>query len=100
MESILIPHTFLLLACVALAYVIVGAYYRLYLSPIARYPGPKLAALTFWYEFYYDVLCHGRYTWKIGELHRQYGTFSNHQRIALHNTKQDHVLGLILKNSM
>ncbi|GIZ37790.1 hypothetical protein CKM354_000122500 [Cercospora kikuchii] len=32
-----------------------------------------LAAATFWYEFYYDVVKQGRYTWKIRELHEQYG---------------------------
>ncbi|CAG7561048.1 unnamed protein product [Fusarium equiseti] len=47
--------------------------YRLYLSPIAGVPGPKLAALTFFYEFYYDAICRGRFLWKIQELHRQYG---------------------------
>jgi hypothetical protein len=29
-------------------YTIYGAIYRLYLSPIAGFPGPKLAALTLW----------------------------------------------------
>lgn len=29
--------------------VIAGAIYRLYYSPISHIPGPKLAALTFWY---------------------------------------------------
>lgn len=47
--------------------------YRVYLSPVAHIPGPKLAAATFWYEFYYDVIKQGRYTWKIRELHEQYG---------------------------
>ena len=46
---------------------------RFYLSPIAAVPGPKLAIFSFWYEFYYDVVLGGRYTWKIGELHKQYG---------------------------
>lgn len=47
--------------------------YRLYLSPIAGFPGPKLAALTFLYEFYYDVWQEGQYTWKIRDLHDKYG---------------------------
>ena len=56
-----------------LCYVLYGAFSRLVLSPIRLVPGPKLAALTFWYEFYYDVVLFGRYTWKIAELHQQYG---------------------------
>lgn len=50
-----------------------GAIYRLYFSPVAKFPGPMLAGLTFWYEFYYDVIQRGRYTFKIRELHKQYG---------------------------
>ena len=76
MESIpQIPHSqsLILLLFAASLYLVTGAIYRLYFSPIARYPGPKIAALTFWYEFYYDVLCKGRYTWRIEELHRKYG---------------------------
>lgn len=61
------------LAVVVACYTLYGVIYRLYLSPVASIPGPKLAALTFWYEFYYDVIRHGRYTWKIAELHKQYG---------------------------
>lgn len=56
-----------------LAYIIYGAIYRLYWSPIARFPGPKLAALTRLYELYYDIVKGGQYTFKIGELHAKYG---------------------------
>jgi hypothetical protein len=49
------------------------ALYRLFLTPLSRFPGPTLAALTLWYEFYYDVVLEGRYQYKIKELHRTYG---------------------------
>ncbi|KAL8744997.1 MAG: hypothetical protein Q9184_007929, partial [Pyrenodesmia sp. 2 TL-2023] len=54
-------------------YIIYGAIWRLYLSPIAHIPGPRLAALTFWNETYYDIFLGGKYTWKIAEYHRSYG---------------------------
>ncbi|KAK1478824.1 hypothetical protein CTAM01_14922 [Colletotrichum tamarilloi] len=47
--------------------------YRLFLSPISHFPGPKLAAWTYWYEFWYDVVAEPEYTFKIGRLHKQYG---------------------------
>lgn len=55
-------------------YTLYGAVWRLYLSPIAKFPGPWFAALTFWNEFYYDVWLGGKYTWKIAEYHEKYGT--------------------------
>lgn len=57
----------------SLVYMSFLVYHRLYLSPIAKFPGPKLAAASFWYEFYYDIILGGKYIWKIKELHRQYG---------------------------
>lgn len=47
--------------------------YRLYFHPLAKFPGPKLAAATLWYEFYYDVNKYGSYIWRIKEMHEQYG---------------------------
>lgn len=63
-----------LTGCVAV-YLLGLSIYRLYLTPSAKFPGPRLAALCYWYEFYYDVWPHeGQYTWKIRELHEKYGT--------------------------
>ena len=58
-----------------LVYVVCLSVWRLCLSPLAGFPGPKLAALTLWYEFYYDVLKPGGglYIWRIEEMHRKYG---------------------------
>ena len=47
--------------------------YRLFFSPLARFPGPKLAALSNWYEFYYDVIREGQFTFHIQALHQKYG---------------------------
>jgi len=55
-------------------YVLFSGFCRLYLSPVASFPGPRLAALTSWFEFYYDVIKGGKYTLNIAELHRQYGS--------------------------
>ena len=56
-----------------LIYTLYGVIYRLYLSPVAKFPGRKLAALTFWYEFYYDSVKSGSYVWEIEKMHREYG---------------------------
>ncbi|PQE10449.1 Cytochrome P450 protein [Rutstroemia sp. NJR-2017a BBW] len=47
--------------------------YRLYLHPLAKFPGPKQAAITHWYEGYYDIIHKGRYIFHIEELHKKYG---------------------------
>ncbi|MCJ1348128.1 hypothetical protein MMC31_006359, partial [Peltigera leucophlebia] len=49
------------------------AIYRLLFSPIARFPGPKLAALTNLYEFYYDFFGNGKYIFQIEKMHEKYG---------------------------
>ncbi|GAM33997.1 hypothetical protein TCE0_013f01297 [Talaromyces pinophilus] len=60
-------------ALIWLAYVVFGAIYRLYFHPLSRFPGPRVAALTRWYEFYYDVIKPGQFIWKIESLHKRYG---------------------------
>lgn len=49
------------------------AFYRLFLHSLARFPGPKLAAITRYYEAYYDIVRNGQYTFKIADMHKKYG---------------------------
>lgn len=48
---------------------------RLFFHPLRSVPGPKLAALTPWYEFYYDCLKSrgGQFSAHIRQLHAKYG---------------------------
>ncbi|KAF9886007.1 hypothetical protein FE257_012188 [Aspergillus nanangensis] len=55
------------------AYGCVVAIYRLYFHPLSKFPGPKLAAITSIYEFYYNVLKDGLFVWEIEKMHREYG---------------------------
>ncbi|KAJ5121288.1 uncharacterized protein N7515_009249 [Penicillium bovifimosum] len=47
--------------------------YHLYFHPLSKFPGPKFAAATYLYEFYYDVIKSGMYIWEIERMHEQYG---------------------------
>ena len=49
------------------------AFYRLYLHPLRKIPGPKIAAATYWYEFYQDVILDGNYVKDYPKLHAKYG---------------------------
>ncbi|KAH6628941.1 cytochrome P450 [Chaetomium tenue] len=58
-----------------LVYGIAVGVHRLYLSPLGRagIPGPKLAALTFFYEAYYEAWLGGQMFQHVRELHKKYG---------------------------
>lgn len=47
--------------------------YRLYFGSLAKIPGPKLAAVTTYYEAYYNTIKGGQFLFKIQELHQKYG---------------------------
>lgn len=74
-------YQWFLLVCTS--FIFVGALNRLYWIPQSKFPGPRLAALSYWYEFYYDCWLDGQYTWKIRDLHRQYGMYNNGSKSRL-----------------
>jgi hypothetical protein len=55
------------------AYSLTLTIHRLLISPLAKFPGPKLAALTGWYEVYYDLVHKGSYLFEIEKMHDNYG---------------------------
>ncbi|KAK5169323.1 uncharacterized protein LTR77_005298 [Saxophila tyrrhenica] len=62
------------LALVSFVLYLLGlAFYRLYLSPLAKLPGPKLGALSKFYEAYYEIWRQGKFSFKLDELHERYG---------------------------
>lgn len=63
-----------LLALLSASYLACLYLYRIFLHPLAQFPGPKLAAASRWYEFYYDVVLQGQYTFHVQKLHQKYGT--------------------------
>ncbi len=60
------------LACSWLAIVV---FYRLYLHPLSKFPGPKFAAVSSLYHFYYDVVAGGEMLSNLAELHKVYGKY-------------------------
>ena len=69
--------------------IIVSVIYRLYFHPLAKVPGPKIAAATRGYEFWYQGVQHTRFPSKIKELHKQYGPIVriSPEEISLNDSK-------------
>ncbi|KAF3761239.1 cytochrome P450 [Cryphonectria parasitica EP155] len=54
-------------------YVLAGIAWRLWFHRLCQVPGPRLAAITGWYEFYQDVILDGNYVKEYPKLHEKYG---------------------------
>ena len=70
------PSSWEMLASVAiitLLYLITLALQRLYFHPLSKFPGPRLAAISRWYGFYYNVIKDGTFVKQFPELHKKYG---------------------------
>ncbi|KUL83714.1 hypothetical protein ZTR_07489 [Talaromyces verruculosus] len=61
-----VPTTFV-------CYFITVLIYRLYFHPLAKFPGPKIAAATFLYEIAWDYFGHGAYLFECERMHAKYG---------------------------
>ena len=64
-----------------LLYHVVRALYNISpFHPLHGFPGPRLAAATILYEFWFDMVLGGRYTREIKRMHEIYGECISFQR--------------------
>ena len=61
------------LVSLSFSYLVALALYRLFFHPLHKFPGPVLAALTDWYEIYYNIVHDGGLVVEIERLHNLYG---------------------------
>lgn len=71
-------RAFFALFSLGILYTFWKSVYNLYFHPLRKYPGPRLAALSKWYEFYFDVYKGGRMPKNLVELHKVYGKLCSH----------------------
>lgn len=65
--------TLTILGAALIAFICLKAIYNLYLHPLRNFPGPKLAAVGPFHEFYHDVIRDGMFMWEVERMHQTYG---------------------------
>lgn len=65
--------TYYILVVAFLLHRLCKIFYNLYLHPLAKFPGPKIAAASHIYEFYWSIVRDGEFVWQIERLHKKYG---------------------------
>jgi len=48
--------------------------YNVFFHPLRKIPGPWMAAMTSFPDFWYDAVKRGNYIWEIQKMHKKYGT--------------------------
>lgn len=71
--ELLQAHPYLTALALFIAYIVLLGIYRFYFHPLAHIPGPPLAVLTQWTEFYYDVVLKGQFQSQFPRWHKKYG---------------------------
>lgn len=67
-------NLFISLSLPGLLYFVILCVRRVYFHPLSQFPGPRLAALSRWYEFYFDIIKGGTFSKQFPALHQKYGT--------------------------
>lgn len=76
LDNVQYHHLAIAFSALFLVYCLALITYRLYFSPLEAFPGPKLAAVTEWYEFYFYLVKDGQFGKQVEKLHEKYGNIS------------------------
>ena len=66
-----------------IVYIAIKTVYRLYFHPLAKFPGPRLAAASTLWNAYYD-LCTPGLVKKLPKIHKEYGSVVRIQPNEVH----------------
>ncbi|KAM0801931.1 cytochrome P450 [Usnea florida] len=61
------------LICIYICYSFFLVAQRLFFHPLRKFPGPRLAAITGWYETYHEAVLGGTFVKQYGRWHKQFG---------------------------
>ncbi|PBK83747.1 cytochrome P450 [Armillaria gallica] len=67
------PESLQAIALACTGYVLYLVASRLLFHPLRGFPGPRLAALTSWYQTYFECFCDGAFVDHLEKLHKIYG---------------------------
>jgi hypothetical protein len=74
---------------VFIVYLVIRTIYRLSFHPLAKFPGPRLAAVTSMYSASYDLPFETSFCKKLPELHDRYGPIVRIRPNQLHIRDMD-----------
>ncbi|KAL0069997.1 hypothetical protein AAF712_002894 [Marasmius tenuissimus] len=63
----------MIIPLLVISFLIATGIRRVFLHPLSKFPGPKLAALSTWYQAYFDIVKNGGFLKHLHELHAAYG---------------------------
>ena len=61
------------LICIYICYSFFLVAQRLFFHPLRKFPGPRLAAITGWYETYHEAVLGGTFVKQYGRWHKIFG---------------------------
>jgi hypothetical protein len=72
--TVSLQHVLLVLVAIFLTWSLCSSFYNVYFHPLAKFPGPKLAAASKYWLFYQEIIRGISLSEIRDDLHAQYGT--------------------------